>query len=85
MYYAYVLHSEKDGNFYYGSTENIERRIQQHNFGMVESTKCRRPLNAVGYIKYKTRKEAESQERLFKKSRNKNYALKLLNKYGAIV
>jgi len=31
MYYVYILRSIKDGKFYTGFTENIEKRIQKHN------------------------------------------------------
>ena len=44
MYYSYILKSEKDGKFYYGSTQNIEERLKKHNKGDVKSTKGRRPL-----------------------------------------
>ncbi len=47
MYFAYVLLSLKDGKRYYGCTENLDRRIKDHNAGLVKSTKNRRPLKVI--------------------------------------
>lgn len=58
MFYVYVLKSLKYGNYYFGQTNNIERRIGQHFYGKVPSTKNRRPLKLVGYKIYSTRSEA---------------------------
>jgi len=31
MYFAYILKSQKDGRFYYGSTQNLDNRLKEHN------------------------------------------------------
>lgn len=31
MHYMYVLRNEGSGEFYYGYTNNLERRVQEHN------------------------------------------------------
>ena len=49
MFYTYVLQSGKDMNFYVGFTKNLKLRFEQHNKGLVESTKDRRPLNLIYY------------------------------------
>ncbi|MEO5644116.1 MAG: GIY-YIG nuclease family protein [Bacteroidia bacterium] len=35
MYYTYILKSQKDARFYYGSTGSLEIRIKAHNSGKV--------------------------------------------------
>jgi putative endonuclease len=62
MYYLYVLKSNKDGNAYIGSTNDLERRMQEHNNGEVQSTKPRRPLELVYYEAYKAQKDARLRE-----------------------
>jgi len=47
MHYVYVLRSLKDGRFYVGYTENLEKRIAEHNDGKSASTKNRIPLELV--------------------------------------
>jgi putative endonuclease len=66
MYFAYILKSEKDGRYYYGSSENIERRIARHNKGDVKATKSRRPLILHYKEEFKTRSEAFLREHYFK-------------------
>ncbi|MFC2093018.1 GIY-YIG nuclease family protein [Bacteroidota bacterium] len=44
MYYTYVLISIKDEKNYTGYSKNLKLRFKQHQDGMVESTKNRRPL-----------------------------------------
>ena len=58
MYYVYVLQSKKDGNYYIGQTNNINKRLNQHFYGKVLSTKNRRPLRVIGYKSYETRSES---------------------------
>ena len=49
MYYTYVLQSMKDTNFYMGFTQNLKLRFEQHNKGLIESTKNRKPFNLIYY------------------------------------
>jgi hypothetical protein len=43
MYFVYILKSKKDNNLYIGSTNNIKKRMKEHNGGKVFSTKPRIP------------------------------------------
>ena len=47
MYYAYVIHSQKDRKFYTGFTRNLPKRIKGHNDGRVNSTAHRIPFELV--------------------------------------
>jgi putative endonuclease len=42
MTYSYVLLSDRDGNFYIGSTGDLRARLLKHNSGTVRSTAYRR-------------------------------------------
>jgi putative endonuclease len=66
MFYAYVLKSEKDGQFYIGHTDNLERRFAEHNCGKVRSTKHRVPFQLFHYECCNTRSDARWQERKWK-------------------
>ena len=66
MYYVYVLKSKKDGNLYTGSTNDLKRRLDEHNNGLVFSTKSRRPFELVYYEAYKSEKDARSREKNLK-------------------
>lgn len=44
MAWVYILQSEKNKRYYIGSTNDLSRRICQHQEGLVSSTKNIRPL-----------------------------------------
>lgn len=73
MYYVYVLQSEVDGNFYTGFSEDITRRIEQHNNGLVKSTKSRVPLRLVYYEASHNVKDAIHREKYLKSTYGKRY------------
>ena len=70
MYYFYMLKSEKDRMFYYGSTTDLKKRVLEHNSGAVKSTKTRRPLDLVYYEAYIDLKVARLREKQVKASGN---------------
>ncbi len=67
MYYAYVLKSKKTGNFYYGSTDDLKRRLAEHNSGKGGAyTRKNMPLELVYYEAFLDYKDAKASERFFK-------------------
>ena len=67
MYYVYILQSEKTGKLYKGSSEDLKRRLKEHNGGNVPSTKSGTPWELVYYAAFKNKTDARSEE-LFLKS-----------------
>ncbi len=66
MYYFYILISDLDMKYYYGSTKDLINRFKQHQNGEVTSTKCRRPLRLVYYEAYTARQKALFREKQVK-------------------
>jgi predicted GIY-YIG superfamily endonuclease len=66
MWYVYILKSLKDNELYIGSTNNIQRRLNEHNSAMVDSTKSRIPLRLKAYIAVKDKAKAIELEQYFK-------------------
>ena len=54
--------------FYKGSTNDLERRLLQHNNGEVKSSKPHRPFKLVYYEAYLSEKTAREREMSVKKS-----------------
>jgi len=62
MHYLYILQSIKDNGFYIGITENIEKRLKDHNYGKTKSTKNRRPFRLIYSEQFNNRLEARTRE-----------------------
>ncbi|MAF59654.1 MAG: GIY-YIG nuclease family protein [Candidatus Pacebacteria bacterium] len=67
MYYVYFLRSEVDNNLYIGSTNNLRRRLSEHNKGAVPSTKSRIPFTLRYYEAYYSESDARHRESSLKK------------------
>ncbi len=65
MYFVYVLQSEVDGRLYKGMTNNLKKRIAQHNFGKNRSTKGFLPWCLVHQEVFDTAKSARAREKYF--------------------
>ncbi len=80
MNFLYILQSTKDFGYYIGITDNLEKRLKEHNQGKTKSIKNRIPFILKYSEKYKTNTEARKREILLKK----NYQIRkeLLKKIG---
>ena len=62
MNYTYIVKC-KDGTLYTGWTNNLEKRIKDHNDGKgAKYTKARLPVELVYYETFETKEEAMSRE-----------------------
>lgn len=62
MNYTYILRCNDD-TLYTGWTNNLEKRIKDHNDGKgAKYTKTRRPVELVYYEKFETKEEAMKRE-----------------------
>jgi putative endonuclease len=80
-YYTYVLQSIKDFMFYVGFTKNINKRLNEHNNGKVESTKNRRPLKLVYWEGCLNHKDATMREKYLKTAWGKRYVKNRIKNY----
>ena len=72
MNYTYIVKC-CDGTFYTGWTNNLEKRIRDHNDGKgAKYTKSRRPVELVYYETFSQKEDAMRRE----------YAIKQLNRAG---
>ena len=77
MFTVYILISLKDQKRYIGLTENLERRIHEHNSGLVKSTKNGRPLKLIHTENFEDKKEAQSKERFYKTGKGREFLNKI--------
>lgn len=81
MYYVYVLQSLKDKEFYTGFTENLKRRIEEHNNKEEPSTKPRAPFILIYYEGCLSKKDAIAREKYLKTGMGKKYIRNRIKRY----
>jgi len=69
--FVYVLKSDRTRKRYIGHTNDLEKRLKEHNSGRVKSTKVDVPWSMVAYKKFFSRSEARWVERSLKNSKEK--------------
>ena len=73
MYFVYVLKSFKDNKRYIGMSSNLQRRLYEHNNGLVKSTKNRKPLELIYFEEFSSKTEALKREKFFKSGSGRQF------------
>jgi len=81
MFITYVLKSKKDGRLYSGFTKDLKLRFEQHQQGLVKSTKDRRPLILIYYEACLDRNDAVKREKYLKTYHGKMFLKRRLKSY----
>lgn len=71
----------KDGKMYTGYTKNLKLRFEQHNKGMIESTKERRPSKLTYYEACLNQQDATHREKYLKTYNGKRFIKNRLKSY----
>ncbi|MDD5043656.1 MAG: GIY-YIG nuclease family protein [Patescibacteria group bacterium] len=79
-HFVYILQSLKDSRYYIGSTNDLSRRLEEHNSGKRKSLKFRRPLETVYSEIFSTKQEAHKRELQIKSYKGGNEFKKLIIK-----
>ena len=80
-FYVYVLKSLKDGMFYTGYTNNLNKRLIDHNTGKVASTKQRKPFVLIYWEGCLNQQDATHREKYLKTAWGKRYIKSRLKNY----
>ena len=75
--YVYIL-EDKDGRFYIGSTQDLERRLRQHKNVQTQTTRNMNDPVLVLSQEYVTLTEARFVERRLKRLKRKDYIRKMI-------
>ena len=62
MFFVYILKSKKDKKLYIGYTNDLRKRLKEHNLGLVRSTKSRKPFHLVYCEAYTSKQDAVQRE-----------------------
>lgn len=66
MYFVYLLQSEKDNSIYLGYTENLKRRLKEHNSGGSNFTKTKKPWTLIYCECFRIKQDAITREKKLK-------------------
>ncbi|HSD98068.1 MAG TPA: GIY-YIG nuclease family protein [Patescibacteria group bacterium] len=78
MFSVYVLKSLANGRLYTGSTNNVERRLREHNAGQTKYTRSTRPFVLIYQEVYDTKVEAIRRERFLKTGKGRELLKQIL-------
>jgi len=79
VYFVYVLKSNKNSRLYKGMTNDLKRRIYEHNLGKNKSTRPYRPWTLVYFESFETRVEARSREKYLKSGIGREFLINKLD------
>ena len=75
----YILQSGKSGRFYVGSSDDLNRRILEHNSGQTKSTKPGQPWKIVFSYNFDNSNDGLTAERRVKALKSRNIIEKVIN------
>jgi putative endonuclease len=81
MYYVYILKSPATRRYYVGSTEDLNRRLREHNGelpNLGRSTLAGRPWTLAFSAGYDSRSRAVAAERFIKSMKSRKWIGKLI-------
>ncbi|GAA0891229.1 hypothetical protein GCM10009122_09080 [Fulvivirga kasyanovii] len=81
MYYVYIIESQIDKSWYYGYSQNVEKRLGYHNNGESRYTKRKTPWQLIFCRSFESKTEALKFEKYLKDSRNKEYIKRAFSEY----
>ncbi|MDO8664168.1 MAG: GIY-YIG nuclease family protein [Candidatus Liptonbacteria bacterium] len=79
MYSVYILQSDKNGRYYIGSTNDVERRLAEHNAGKTKSLRFILPVRIVFTKEFESLKDARRAEIKLKKFKNRNIIERIIS------
>ncbi len=82
MYYVYLLQNQNDKSFYIGYTENLKRRILEHQNGKGgRTTKLKKNWQMIYFEGYLNKQDALGRELFLKSGSGRKYLKKQMSHY----
>ena len=81
FHFVYLLQSELDNSFYIGYTNNLKRRLMEHNAGLNISTKHSKPWKLVFFEGYLDENDAKRREKYLKTSQGARMLKRIIKEY----
>jgi len=81
MNYVYVLRSQKNDEWYTGSTTDLRKRFRQHNDGKSGYTRKNKPYEIIYYEACINEQDARLREKYLKSGMGKRYLKNRLKRF----
>jgi putative endonuclease len=78
MFYVYAIRSASRNYIYVGLTDDLERRLHQHNSGLNRTTRPYAPFTLIWSESFPTRQQARQREKYLKSGVGKEFLKSLL-------
>ena len=78
MYFVYIICSKITRKRYIGQTNNLERRLNEHNIRQNRFTSGKGPWEVVYQESFETRTEAMRREKFFKSGKGREFLKNIL-------
>lgn len=78
FFYVYYLHSKKFDKFYIGTTQNLQKRLKEHNNGSNFSTKAYSPWSIIYYEAHLNKDDAIRKEGYLKTTQGRQAIRRML-------
>ena len=78
MFYVYILRSQRDKSSYVGITENIQKRLLEHNTGSAKYSSGKKPFILVWFCGFREETKAQLFEKYLKQGSGHAFARKHL-------
>ncbi len=79
MFIVYILYSNSLDKYYVGYTNDLERRLSEHNRKKGKYTDGGIPWSLVHQEKYELKSEAMKREKFIKSQKSRQYILSILS------
>ncbi|MBM3256930.1 MAG: GIY-YIG nuclease family protein [Candidatus Liptonbacteria bacterium] len=79
MHCVYILKSLKDGSYYTGCTENVQKRLIEHNAGSSPYSSTKAPFELVWHCAFQDKSKALAFEKYLKQGSGFAFAKKHLH------
>ena len=77
-YYVYILESLKNGRYYVGHTNDLEKRLKQHNEGKTKGNRYLIPFKLVYKEEYDDPATARKREYYIKRQKSRIFIKELI-------
>ncbi|MDP3726400.1 MAG: GIY-YIG nuclease family protein [bacterium] len=77
-YFVYILQSQKDKSYYTGMTEDVQKRLEEHNGGGSRYSSSKKPFTLIWFCAFNDKNKALSFEKYLKQGSGFAFARKHL-------